>query len=42
VWSKDSTSAGLGMVSLTALNTYASSLTVGTVPAPGYDPGIYG
>jgi beta-galactosidase GanA len=42
VWSKDSTSAGLGTVSLTALNTYASPLTVGTVPAPGYDPSIYG
>ncbi|OLE28973.1 MAG: hypothetical protein AUG44_05885 [Actinobacteria bacterium 13_1_20CM_3_71_11] len=42
VWSKDDTSAGLGTVSLAALNTYATSLTVGTVQAPGYDPAIYG
>jgi beta-galactosidase GanA len=42
VWSKDSASAGLGTVSLTALGKYRSPLTVGTVPAPGYDPTIYG
>jgi beta-galactosidase GanA len=41
VWSKDAATAGLGTVSLTALNTYASSLTAGTVPAPGYDPAVY-
>jgi beta-galactosidase GanA len=41
VWSKDAASAGLGTVSLTALNTYASSLTAATVPAPGYDPAVY-
>ena len=42
VWSKDNTGAGLGTVGLAALNTYATSLTVGTVQAPGYDPAIYG
>jgi hypothetical protein len=42
VWSKDGASAGLGTVGLTAPGTYASPLTVGTVPAPGYDPSIYG
>jgi beta-galactosidase len=42
VWSKDSASAGLGTVSLTAVGRYATSLTVGTVPAPGYDAMTYG
>ena len=41
VWNLDGSSGGLGSVSLTDYGSYASSLQVGTVASPGYDPHRY-
>jgi beta-galactosidase GanA len=41
VWSLDSSTAGLGTVSLTAVGNLTSGLSVSTVPAPDYDPAVY-
>jgi hypothetical protein len=41
VWNLDGVSGGLGTVSLVNLGSYASSLRVGAVRSPGYDPEKY-
>ena len=41
VWNLDGSTGGLGTVSLTGYGSYASSLRVGPVAAPGYDPARY-
>ncbi|NUR27972.1 MAG: cellulase family glycosylhydrolase [Catenulispora sp.] len=41
VWNLDGSTGGLGTVSLTDYGSYASSLTVGAVTSPRYDPATY-
>ena len=41
VWNLDGSTGGLGQVSLTNYGSYASSLRVGPVDSPGYDPQKY-
>jgi hypothetical protein len=41
VWSEDGSTGGLGTVSLERYANLASSLTVGNVNSPGYDPNAY-